>query len=68
MAAHLNVLLVYAHADPHQHVLGALHHLPVDSQQVGSLQGLQQSATPYVMLTSGLRCMVDMKAFTCYRD
>ena len=45
MAAHLDVLLVYAHADPHEHVLGALHHLPIDPQQVGSLQGLQQSAT-----------------------
>ena len=55
MAAHLNVLLVYAHADPHEHVLGALHHLPIDSQQVGSLQGLQQSSTRHVVLTSGFK-------------
>ena len=55
MAAHLNVLLVDAHADPHEHVLGALHHLPIDSQQVGSLQGLQQSATRHLMLTSGYK-------------
>ena len=55
MAAHLNVLLVNAHADPHEHVLGTLHHLPIDSQQVGSLQRLQQSATLHVMLTSSFK-------------
>ena len=46
---------MYAHADPHEHVLRALNHLAIDSQQVGSLQGLQQSASQHVMLTSGFK-------------
>jgi hypothetical protein len=36
----IDVLHVDADRHPHQHVLRPLHHLAVDSQQVGALQGL----------------------------
>ena len=37
----VQVVLVDADGDAHQHVLGALHHLPVDLQQVRALQCLR---------------------------
>mmetsp|Transcript_15211 Transcript_15211/g.45879 ORF Transcript_15211/g.45879 Transcript_15211/m.45879 type:complete len:232 (-) Transcript_15211:49-744(-) len=37
----LQVALVDADGHPHQHVLRSLHHLPVDTQQVRPLQGLE---------------------------
>ena len=41
LAGAVDVLLVDADGHAHQHVLWALHHLVVDAQQVGALQGLR---------------------------
>lgn len=37
----VDVLAVNSHSDTHQHVLGALHHLLLDLQQIRPLQGLE---------------------------
>ncbi len=43
--SHLNnrfqVVSVYPHGNPHEHVLGTLGHFPVDSEQIGPLQSLE---------------------------
>ena len=45
----VNVLLVDAHGHAHQHVLGPLHHLAVEAQQVAALQGLEAEVVVVVV-------------------